>query len=149
MYAKIERSIFQQIVLDTLNGVLIKKTAAALNVPIPCVFKNRHKLLCTLEEWPDDENLRLSGTIEFDEEYVLESQKGPRKIKRKAHKRGGHSKYRGISHEQVCIVTTTDRNGHEIFKMVGFGKPTANLQEYACFSYESTKIAFKSYNCIH
>ena len=70
--------------------------------------------------------MKLSGTIEIDETFELESQKGCRKIQRKARKRGGPSSYRGLFHEQVCIVTTTDRNGHEIFKAVGYGKPTKN-----------------------
>lgn len=56
----------------------------------------------------------------------MESKKGSKDIKRKARKRGEPSNYRGISHEQVCIVTTTDRNGHEIFKAVGYGKPTTD-----------------------
>ena len=34
------------------------------------------------------------------------------------------SKYKGLSHEQLCIVTATDRNGHEINSYVGNGKPT-------------------------
>lgn len=126
MYSKIERSMFLKIVLDTLNCISIKKTAADLDLSIQCVFENRHKLLCALEEMINQENTKLSGTIEFDETYELESQKGNRNIKRKARKRGGPSRFRGLSHEQVCIVTTTDRDGHEIYKVVGFGKPTTN-----------------------
>ena len=45
MYSKIERSMFQKIVLDTLNSIPIKKTAADLNVSVQCVFENRHKIL--------------------------------------------------------------------------------------------------------
>jgi hypothetical protein len=30
----------------------------------------------------------------------------------------------GISHQQVCMVIPTDRNGHEIFRAIGFRKPT-------------------------
>lgn len=116
--------MFHKIVLDTLNCVAIKTTAADLDVSIQCVFENRHKLLCALEQLLNMEHIKLSGTIEFDETFELESQKGNRNIKRKARKRGGLLKYRGLSHEQVCIVITTDRNGHEIFKAVGFGKPT-------------------------
>lgn len=70
--------------------------------------------------------MKLSGTIEIDETFELESQKGYREIHRKSRKRGEPSSYRGLSHEQVCIVITTDRNGHEIFKAVGYGKPTKN-----------------------
>lgn len=126
MYSKIERSMFLKILLDTLNCVPIKDTAAELDLSIPCVFENRHKILCALEYILDMECQKLSGTVEIDETYELECQKGMRNITRKARKRGGPSAYRGISHEQVCIVTTTDRNGHEIFKAVGLGKPTTD-----------------------
>ena len=126
MYSKIERSMFKKIVLDTLSFVSVKKTAADLDLSVPCIFENRHKILCALEVLLDSENMKLSGTIEIDETLELESQKGCRKIQRKARKRGGPSSYRGLFHEQVCIVTTTDRNGHEIFKAVGYGKPTKN-----------------------
>lgn len=126
MHSKIERSMFQKIVLDTLSCIPIKQTAADLDLSIPCIFENRHKILCALEELLFVEKDKLSGTIEIDETHELESQKGSRNVKRKARKRGGPSKYRGLSHEQVCIVTTTDRNGHEIFKAVGYGKPTTN-----------------------
>ena len=37
--------------------------------------------------------MKLSGTIEIDETFELESQKGCRKIQRKARKRGGPSYY--------------------------------------------------------
>ena len=126
MYSKIERSMLKKIVLDTLSFVFVKKTAADLDLSVPCIFENRHKILCSLKVLLYSENMKLSGTIEIDETLELESQKGCRKIQRKARKWGGPSSYRGLSHEQVCIVTTTDRNGHEIFKAVGYGKPTKN-----------------------
>lgn len=124
---KISSDVFYQIVLDTLNIVPINKTAARLDLPIKTVFYNRHKFLTYLNEYLNNEdNNVLSGTIEIDETYVLESQKGIRNINRKARHRGEPSKYRGLSHEQLCIVTTTDRNGHEINSYVGNGKPTTN-----------------------
>ncbi|TDW06788.1 ISXO2 transposase-like protein [Breznakia blatticola] len=125
MYSRLERSMFQQIVFDTISCVPIKETAAKLDLSIQCVFENRHKVLCALEQLLIVDDEKLSGTIEIDETYELESQKGSRNIKRKARKRGEPSNFRGLSHEQVCIVTTTDRNGHEIFKAVGYGKPTS------------------------
>lgn len=62
--------------------------------------------------------------MEIDKTFDLESEKGSRKIERKARKRGEPSNLRGIYHKQVCIVTTTDWNGYEIFKAIGFRKPT-------------------------
>lgn len=121
---KISKDEFIEICMDTLNLVPIKETAARLDRSIPTVHMNRHKFLAVLEEILDAETALLSGTVEIDETYELESTKGKTPPNRKARRRGEPSKYRGISHEQVCIVTTTDRNGHEIFKAVGFGKPT-------------------------
>ena len=125
-HSKIEPSMFRKIVLDTLSCIPIRQTAATLNLSSTCVFQNRHKILCALEVLLDEEQQKLCGTIEFDETFELESKKGERNITRKARKRGGSSDYRGLSREQMCIVTTTDRDGHEIFKCVGFGKPTAS-----------------------
>lgn len=121
---KITCDQFIEICRDTLNLIPIAKTAARLDLSVPTVFLNRHKFLAVLEEMTEAEETVLSGTVEIDETYELESSKGTPPENRKARKRGGPSKFRGISHEQVCIVTTTDRNGHEIFKTVGFGKPT-------------------------
>ncbi len=65
MYSKIERSMFVQIVLDTLSCVPIKQTAADLNLSIPCIFENRHKILCALEKLLTIEKQKLSGTDYF------------------------------------------------------------------------------------
>ena len=110
-----------------MNLVPIKNTAARLNRSVQTVHLNRHKFLAVLEEILSKETELLSGTVEIDETYELESVKGTTPENRKARKRGEPSQFRGISHEQVCIVTTTDRNGHEIFKAVGSGKPTSEI----------------------
>ena len=123
---KISKDEFIEICMDTLNLVAISTTAARLDRSIPTVHLNRHKFLAVLEEILKAENSILSGTVEIDETYELESTKGITPENRKARKRGEPSHFRGISHEQTCIVTTTDRNGHEIFRAIGFGKPTTN-----------------------
>lgn len=124
---KISREQFVEICLDTLECHSLMYTAARLNVHTSTVFNNRHRFLTLLEEILDTSDIELSGTVEADETYILESTKGSTPTNRKARHRGAPSKFRGISHEQVCIVTTTDRNSHEIFKAVGFGKPTTNI----------------------
>lgn len=124
---KIGKDEFYTICLDTLNGVPIKVTASNLNRSSVCVFENRHKFLVVLEEILDKSKDIVSGTVEFDETYLLESVKGTSPKNRKARHRGEPSNLRGISHEQVCIVTTTDRNCHEIFKGVGYAKPTSEI----------------------
>jgi len=124
---KISRDEFLEICLDTLGLVPIKETAARLDRSVQCVFENRHKFLIVLEEILKEEDQKLSGTIEFDGTYVLESVKGKKPRTRKARHRGEPSNFRGISHEQICIVTTTDRTGHEIFRAVSRAKPTSTI----------------------
>ena len=124
---KISQDEFIEICVDTLALVPVLETAARLNRTHKCIFLNRHKFLTLLEEFLNRENQTLSGTIEIDETYVLDSQKGITPTHRKARHRGEPSNYRGISHEQICLVTTTDRNAHEIFKAVGYAKPTSNI----------------------
>ena len=126
-HLKIEQSVFLEICMDTLCMVPIKQTASKLNVSVHCVFTNRHKFLCLLEQILDAEDIQMSDIIEGDEKYVHESVKGTPPVNRKARHRGEPCSRRGISREQICIVTTTDRNGHEIFKAVGSAKPTNDI----------------------
>ena len=124
---KIGTDVFVQICMDTLDMVPIRKTAEKLDISVQCVFNNRHKFLSLLAEILQKEEVLMTGTIEGDETYVLESTKGSNPENRKSRHRGGHSDKRGISHDQICIVTTTDRNGHEIFRAVGSAKPTTGI----------------------
>ena len=126
-FLKIDVDEFIEICIDTLTMVPIHKTATRLNRSIKCVFLNRHKFLSMLEKYLESEKIQLSGTIEGDETYVLESSKGSSLKHRKARHRGEPSRFRGISHEQICIVTTTDRNEHEIFLAVGQSRPTKDI----------------------
>ena len=51
------------------------------------------------------------GIVEADETYVLESRKGARGLGRKARRRGGKAKKRGLSREQVPVLMAADRSG--------------------------------------
>ena len=82
-----------------------------------------------LEKMIAEQEDRCVGFIEFDETYELESTKGSIPERRKARHRGEPASLRVISHKQVCIVTATDRNSHEIFKAVGLDQPANNLNE--------------------
>ena len=53
----------------------------------------------------------LKGIVEADETYVLESRKGARGLGRKAPRRGGKAKKRGLSREQVPVLMAADRSG--------------------------------------
>jgi hypothetical protein len=76
-------------------------------------------------EWiSQDRPAKLHGITEADETYLLESDKGQRKLGRKARKRGGHATKRGISNEQVCVLVARDRSGQTLDFVAGFGPLT-------------------------
>ena len=63
----------------------------------------------------------LAGMVEVDETYRLESQKGSRKLRRPARRRGGVSKRRGINREHDCLLVARDRTGATLDFHVGRG----------------------------
>ena len=95
-FLKINVDEFVEICIDTLTMIPIHKTAERLNRSIKCIFLNRHKFLSMLEKYLESEKIQLSGTIECDETYVLESSKSSSSKYRKARHRGEPSKFRGI-----------------------------------------------------
>ncbi len=65
----------------------------------------------------------FDGIVEIDETYFLYSQKGQRGItNRKPRKRGGKSKHRGISYEQVCVLVARDRTKATVSKVACMGR---------------------------
>ena len=60
---------------------------------------------------PRSDSEVLKGIVEADETYVLESRKGGRGLGRKARRRGGKAKKRGLSREQVPVLMAADRSG--------------------------------------
>ena len=92
---KIGTDVFVQICMDTLDMVPIRKTAEKPDISVQCVFNNRHKFLSLLAEILQKEEVLMTGTIEGDETYVLESTKGSNPENRKSRHRGGHSDKRG------------------------------------------------------
>lgn len=71
------------------------------------------------------------GIVEMDETYFLFSEKGKRNItERKPRKRGGKAKYRGISHDQVCVLVARDRQKMTYSGVLGRGRiRTTKLNE--------------------
>ena len=68
-------------------------------------------MLDILKKLEDDS---LSGIVEADDTFFLYSQKGSKNIDRKTRKRGGKSKKRGVSSDQVCVVVARDRTNHTL-----------------------------------
>ena len=92
-----------------IDGVSTSKAAERCDVDYKTAFRGRHRFLDSLS---GDKPRALSGIVEGDETFILESFKGKRSdIPRAARKRGGMSAKCGISAEQIPVLVARDRHG--------------------------------------
>jgi len=92
-----------------ISGESVAQAAKRCGVAGSTAFRWRHRFLAAAAF---DKPARLSGIVEADETFILESFKGKRSgMPRKARKRGGKSAKRGISAEQIPVLVARDRQG--------------------------------------
>lgn len=104
------------------QGYSLRKCAELVGISLQASFEWRHKILHALSQIKTQ---TLEGIVEADETYVLCSEKGKRKLARKARKRGGVAKKRGISDEQVCVLVARDRTKATVAEVATFGRLSA------------------------
>jgi transposase-like protein len=104
-----------------LDSRTVRKAAAKLEIAKNTSMRWRHRFLYATKA---DRPACLSGIAEADETFLLESQKGARKMNRPARQRGGKASKRGISHEQVCVLVARDRSGSTWDFVTGHGPVT-------------------------
>lgn len=93
-------------------GETVAKAAARCGVAYTTAFRWRHRFLAGMAT---DQPAHLSGIVEADEMFILESFKGKRDgLPRKARKRGGKASKPGLSAEQIPVLVARDRNGATI-----------------------------------
>ena len=81
-------------------------------------FRWRHRFL----QWTKlDRPASLTGIVEADETFLLESQKGHKHLARKPRKRGGNASRRSISKDLVNIVAARDCSGGTVDFIAGRG----------------------------
>ncbi|OON63386.1 transposase [Massilia sp. KIM] len=116
--------------LDYLQALLasrpVRAAASEVGVHRNTAFRWRHRFL---DQVKHDRPARLSGIVEADEMFLLESQKGARKLDRPPRKRGGAASRRGISRELDCILVARDRGGQTIDAVTGRGALSARQLE--------------------
>lgn len=96
----------------SLNASETVRTAAArAGIAGSTSFRWRHRFLKARKEAKDQ---RLTGIVEVDECFILESRKGERHLPRKARKRGGKAEKPGLSSEQTPILIALDRHGSHV-----------------------------------
>ena len=85
----------------------IPETAEQLNISWETAWRWRHRILCNISR---RQPLRLSGVVEADETFFLECFKGQRGgLPRPGKKRGMPATKRGLSSEQIPVLTAMDR----------------------------------------
>jgi len=109
------KTVWKQVIRDTVDGISIDKTAEALDLAHSTVFNMRHKILYCVEQAILNTPVILEGVCEVDETYVLESVKGrkiPENYHRKPRKHGAKASKAGLSDEYICVCTSvgTDNN---------------------------------------
>jgi transposase-like protein len=92
-----------------LKGTSVLKAAQACGVHYTTAFRWRHRFLGAPA---NDKPRRLTGIVEADETFILESFKGRRSdLRRPPRKRGGKAKHPGLFFENIPILVARDRHG--------------------------------------
>ena len=90
------------------EGESVRKAARRCAINKKAAFLWRHRFLAL----PSALGARQErGIVEADETYFLRSFKGQRHLPRRSRKRGGRASKRGLSFEQVPVLTVRDRSG--------------------------------------
>jgi transposase-like protein len=111
-----------------LESRTVREAARIVGVYRTTSFRWRHRFVPGAMR---DRPARLTAIVEADETFRLESQKGSRHLNRKARKRGGVAKRRGINKEHDCLLVARDRTGQTLDFHTGRGLVTAE-QLHVC-----------------
>jgi hypothetical protein len=90
--ARSGEAAWKRVLRDTVNGIPIDRTAVSLGMRRQAVFNMRHKALFCLEAEQEAERT-LSGVLESDETYILESLKGKSCLRGIGEGRGSTGRY--------------------------------------------------------
>jgi transposase-like protein len=110
-----------------LESRTVRDAARVVGVYRTTSFRWRHRFVPGAMR---DRPMMLTAIVEADETFRLESQKGSRHLNRKARKRGGAAKQRGVNKEHDCLLVARDRTGQTLDFHTGRGPVTiAKLHE--------------------
>ncbi|WP_165390737.1 IS1595 family transposase [Pseudoduganella lutea] len=106
-----------------IESCTVRKAAERVAVAKSTSFRWRHRFIAAVRR---ERRPQLSGIVEADETYHLESQKGSRHLDRRPRKRGGTASKRGISKEFDCILVARDRTRQTCEFVTGRGPVSAS-----------------------
>ncbi|GHV79024.1 transposase [Spirochaetia bacterium] len=117
--------IWSQYINLMVDGLSLRAIAENLKINLKTAFYWRHKILTAVQSV---KSAKLSGIVEADETYFPKSNKGSKNLPAGTARERGKSKFsvskRGLSKNQVCVITALDRNNHFFNQPVGYGKVT-------------------------
>ena len=122
-YSQQDRSKWDQLIRDTFQQVPVHTTAENLGISTYTVWRMRMKLLHALESIASESV--VSDEVEMDEKYLLNSHKGEKREDVKPRHRGEKASKRGLSDEQVCLLTAVQREGDAVLKATNIAAPKA------------------------
>ncbi len=105
-------------------GLSIRDTARRVNISPTTAFYWRHKTLSAIKEVLNERQRKLDDIIQMDETYVrvsFKGQKGRGYSRASAKKREAPKRKRGLSKQQVCVLTAMDKNDSTFIKPVCLG----------------------------
>ena len=109
-----------------LDSRTVRASAEAVQVHRTTSFRWRHRMVAG---FTSERPAQLAGTVEADETYLLESQKGSRKLTRPARRRGGVASHRGIGRDHECLLVACERAGSTLDFHCGRGPVTRRQLE--------------------
>lgn len=102
------------------EGLSLREIKKKLSISLQTSFNWRHKILNVFEKMGCE---KMEGIVEADETFFLSSEKGNKHITdRPVRKRGGVAKKRGLSTEQIPVLTSCDRTKHYVVGVGSGGK---------------------------
>jgi transposase-like protein len=105
-----------------LESRTVRAAARMTGVHRTTSFRWRHRFV---PGFMRDRLACLAEVVEADETYLLESQKGSRRMTRPARRRGGVAPYRGVGHAHECVLVACDRENGALDFHTGRGPVTA------------------------
>jgi transposase-like protein len=116
-----KRSLAEPYLSLMIEHYSLDKIRKRLNINKKTAFDWRHKILSSYEQ---DKGSEFEGIVESDETFFEHSEKGNRHLHRKARKRGGEGKTRGIGANKAAVIVSADRNRSLKMTLSTMGKIT-------------------------
>ena len=103
-----------------LDSITVRKAATRVGIAASTSFRWRHRFVSGVKQHRAEQ---LTGIVEADETYMLESQKGSRHMTRPPRRRGGRASRRGITDELDSLLVARDRSHQTLDFVIGRGEP--------------------------